>query len=55
MQTDCKILEGGAMTTDTRLGMVEGRVEEHAAAIEDLTCRRRSRYARRSDNRLGQP
>ena len=24
------------MTTDTRLGMVEGRVEEHAAAIADL-------------------
>ena len=24
------------MTTDTRLGTVEGRVEEHAAAIADL-------------------
>ena len=24
------------MTTDTRLGTVEGRIEEHAAAIADL-------------------
>ena len=41
------------MTTDTRLGTLEGRVEEHGAALEDLRAGQRE-IRETIDNRFDQ-